>query len=153
MQFHPLKFLSQICRDLNIYENTCIDEVENSTAFTKHGKIHAKAIIFATHFPFKDNHGCYPLKLYQHRSYVIALQNATDVNGMYVDENDKGMSFRNYKDYLLTGGGGHRTGKQGGCWGELRKFASAHYPDATEKYHWAAQDCMSLDDNYYIGRY
>lgn len=153
MQFHPLKFLSQICRGLNIYENTFIDDVEDSTAFTKNGKINAKSIIFTTHFPFKDNHGCYPLKLYQHRSYVIALKNAIDVNGMYVDENNKGMSFRNYKNLLLAGGGGHRTGKQGGCWGELRKFALSHFPDSAEEYHWAAQDCMSLDDAYYIGRY
>lgn len=153
MQFHPLKFLSQLSKDLNIYENTFVDDVKNNTAETARGNITAKAIIFTTHFPFKDNHGCFPLKLFQHRSYIIALENAADVNGMYVDENNNGMTFRNYKNLLLIGGGGHRTGKQGGCWGELRKFSLNYFSDAKEKYHWAAQDCMSLDNSYYIGRY
>lgn len=153
MQFHPLKFLSQICEGLNIYENTFVDDVKDNTAKTPRGNIHAKAIVFATHFPFKDNYGSFPLKLYQHRSYVIALEHGADVNGMYVDGNRKGMSFRNYKNLLLVGGGGHRTGKQGGDWNELRRFSSNYFPNTKEVYHWAAQDCMSLDDCYYIGRY
>lgn len=72
---------------------------------------------------------------------------------MYVDENKKGMSFRNYGDLLLIGGGGHRTGKKGGNWQELREFARVKYPNAKEKYFWAAQDCMSLDNIPYIGHY
>ena len=50
------------------------------------GKISAKKIIVATHFPLLNKHGAYFLKLYQHRSYVIALKNAQEVDGMYVDE-------------------------------------------------------------------
>lgn len=63
------------------------------------------------------------------------------------------MSFRNYKNLLLVGGGNHRTGKQSGAWRELRDFAGRHYPNAAEKYHWATQDCMSLDGVPYIGPY
>ena len=63
------------------------------------------------------------------------------------------MSFRCYKDLLLVGGGGHRTGKKGGNWQELRRFANRYYPDAVEKYNWAAQDCMTLDGVAYIGPY
>lgn len=91
------------------------------------------------------------LKLYQHRSYVIALENAQNVDGMYVDECKTGFSFRNYGNLLLLGGGGHRTGKDGGNWNKLRRFADENYPDAMERYYWAAQDCMSLDDIPYIG--
>ena len=61
--------------------------------------------------------------------------------------------FRNYNDLLILGGGSHRTGKKGGNWDELRNFAKEHYPEAKEKYHWAAQDCMSLDSIPYIGHY
>ena len=50
--------------------------------------------------------------MYQHRSYVIALDHAQNVDGMYVDEAQKGMSFRNFRDLLLIGGGDHRTGKK-----------------------------------------
>lgn len=152
-QFNPLKFISKIASGLNIYENTFVRKVDRNTAFTDNGKISAEKIIVTTHFPFINRHGIYFLKLYQHRSYVIALENAPDVNGMYVDESKTGMSFRNYKNFLLLGGGGHRTGKQGGGWSELRNFADRYYPDSREKYYWAAQDCISLDSVPYIGRY
>lgn len=152
-QFHPLKFLSHIARGLNIYENTFVREMVGTTAVTDHGRIHADKVIVTTHFPFINKHGSYFLKLYQHRSYIIALKDAQDAGGMYVDDCRTGLSFRNYGDLLVLGGGGHRTGKNRGCWNELRQFASTKYPQATEKYYWAAQDCMSLDDIPYIGRY
>lgn len=72
---------------------------------------------------------------------------------MYMDESHTGLSFRNHKNLLLLGGGGHRTGHKGGNRNELRAFANKVYPHATEQYCWAAQDCMSLDDVPYIGRY
>ena len=152
-QFHPLKFVSAITEGLRIYEHTTVRELAGTTAIADHGKIRAKKIIVATHFPFLNKHGSYFLKLYQHRSYVIALENAPDVGGMYVDEARTGLSFRNYGNLLLIGGGGHRTGKQGGGWRELREFTGRHYPHAVEKFHWATQDCMSLDGVPYIGPY
>ena len=72
---------------------------------------------------------------------------------MYDDEAEKGMSFRNYDNMLLIGGGDHRTGKKGGDWQELRSFAKGYYPNSVEKYHWATQDCISLDGVPYIGYY
>lgn len=153
VQFDPLKFISAIAGELNIYENTFVREMVGTTAITDKCRIKADKVIVTTHFPFINKHGSYFLKLYQHRSYVIALDNAPNVNGMYVDENHKGMSFRNYGNLLFVGGGGHRTGEKGGNWNELRNFAKLHYPDANEKFYWAAQDCMSLDGVPYIGKY
>lgn len=75
-------------------------------------KIHADKVVVTTHFPFINKHGSYFIKLYQHRSYVIALENAKNSDGMFVDENRKGMSFRTSNNMLLLGGGGHRTGKK-----------------------------------------
>ena len=152
-QFHPLKFIAAISEGLNIYEHTFVREMIGNMAITDHGNISANQVIAATHFPFINKHGSYFLKLYQHRSYVIALNKAQDVGGMYVDECRTGLSFRNHDDFLLLGGGGHRTGHQGGNWDELREFADKVYPRAKEVYHWAAQDCMSLDDIPYIGQY
>ncbi len=91
--------------------------------------------------------------MYQHRSYVLALENAKPVGGMYVDEYEKGLSFRDCGDLLLLGGGDHRTGKKGGNWTELENFAAKYYPSAKIKYRWATQDCMTLDGVPYIGRY
>lgn len=152
-QFNVLKFLAEITKDLNVYEKTFVREMIGTTAETDKGRIFAKKVVVATHFPFINKHGLYPLKLYQHRSYVIALENAEDVNGMYVNEDKTGMSFRNYGNILLLGGGGHRTGKKGGNWNDLRAFAKTYYPEAKEKYFWSAQDCMSLDAVPYIGQY
>lgn len=152
-QFHPLRFLYAIAKGLNIYEHTFVREMEGTTAVTDRARISAGKVIVTTHFPMINKHGSYFLKLYQHRSYVTALENAQNVDGMYVDESRTGFSFRNYGDLLLLGGGGHRTGKSGGNWDELRQFAREQYPRATERYFWAAQDCMSLDHIPYIGRY
>lgn len=152
-QFHPLKFISAVSEGLHIYEHTAVRELAGTEALTDHGKITAKKIIAATHFPFLNKHGSYFIKLYQSRSYVIALENAPDVHGVYVDEAQTGMSFRNYGSLLLLGSGDHRTGKKGGNWRELRNFAQRHYAGAAEKYHWATQDCMTLDGIPYIGTY
>ena len=152
-QFHPLKFLSGIAKELRIYENSYVHRLEDHTVYTENGQVTAKKIIIATHFPFLNRHGSYFLKLYQHRSYVIALENGGNIHGMYVDEVQEGMSFRNYGELLLLGGGDHRTGKAGGKWWELRDFVKANYPQAKEVYHWATQDCMSLDNVPYIGVY
>jgi len=152
-QFHPLKFLASISRGLRIFEHTKVLELGPGKAVTNRGTVTAKKIVVATHFPLLNKHGGYFLKLYQHRSYVLALRNAPELDGMYLDENTKGLSFRNYQDLLLLGGGSHRTGKQGGNWRELREFAQARLPGAEEVGHWAAQDCMTLDGMPYIGRY
>jgi len=152
-QFHPLKFLYEISKDLPIYEHTKVINLIPHKAVTNHGVITFLKLIVATHFPIYNKHGSYFLKLYQHRSYVIALKGAPRMGGMYVDECDTGLSFRNYSDLLLLGGGGHRTGKKGGCWQELEEFAKKHYPNAKITAKWATQDCMTLDDIPYIGQY
>ena len=78
-QFDPLKFLSAICEGLRIYEHTKVREIREGVAITDKGRIRAKKIIVATHFPFINKHGSYFLKMYQHRSYVLALEGAKRV--------------------------------------------------------------------------
>lgn len=152
-QFHPLEFMAGILKGLSIYEHTFVQNITGHTAFTSRGRIQADQFIVATHFPFINRHGSYFLKLYQRRSYVLALEHGALADGMYVDEAQDGLSFRNCGELLLLGGGGHRTGKKGGGYSALEDFTARVYPDAKIKYRWAAQDCMSLDGIPYIGRY
>ncbi|MBQ3063696.1 MAG: FAD-dependent oxidoreductase [Clostridia bacterium] len=152
-ELNPLKLLYTLAKDLPIYEKTKVQELVGNRAITSRGEINFERLVVATHFPIFNKHGLYFLKMYQHRSYVLALEGAADVGGLYVDENDAGLSFRNYGKLLLLGGGGHRTGKSGGCWQELEKFAAKHYPHARIVAKWATQDCMTLDGMPYIGRY
>lgn len=151
--FHPMKFLSFIAEDLTIYESTPVRQLAKGAALTGNGKIYADTIIVATHFPFLNKHGSYFLKLYQQRSYALSLENAQESDGMYLDEQENGLSFRSHNGSLILGGGGHRTGKSGGNWQELEQFTQVHYPDAKITHRWATQDCMSLDGIPYIGHY
>lgn len=152
-KFHPLKFINHIAKGIKILENTKVLEIRDNQAITPNGKIHAKKFIVATHFPFINKHGSYFLKMFQHRSYVIALKNAQKIKDMYVDEASDGLSFRSYNDILLLGGGSHRTGQKGGNWRELCEFANKYYPSSQIVQQWATQDCMTLDKIPYIGRY
>ncbi len=152
-QFNVLKFVSGIAKDLKIYENTFVKKLDVNSAITEKNKITFKKAVIATHFPIINNHGLFFMKMYQHRSYVIALKNASEVDGMYVDQSDTGFSFRNYENLLILGGGSHKTGKQGGNWKELRDFTKVNYPDSKEVAFWATQDCKTLDHIPYIGPY
>ena len=152
-QFHPLKFLAGLAEGLNIREQTRAVKIEKGRVHTDRGTIRAEKIIVATHFPILNRRGLYFMKQYQARSYVLALEGAQKVGGMYLDESGSGFSFRNQDDALILGGGSHRTGKQTGAWEKLSAFAQAHYPGSREVARWAAQDCMTLDGMPYIGRY
>lgn len=112
-QFHPLKFLSSIAKGLNIYEHTFVTRLSENTAVTEKACITFQRIVFATHFPIDNKHGLYFLKMYQHRSYVIALENASPIKEMYVDEDKKGMSFRKQVGDDLRYGGSHNPDRSG----------------------------------------
>lgn len=154
-QFNPLKFLKNISEDLIIYENTRALEVKDNLVVTNRGDITANSIVIATHYPIINIPGYYFMKMHQERSYVIALENVNDIDGMYIDADEEGYSFRTYKDLLLLGGIKQRTGEneKGGSYDELRRVAKELYPKSKERYHWSAQDCMTIDGIPYIGKY
>lgn len=152
-QFHPLKFVAGLAKRLRIYEHTYVKELKPHRAVTENGDIVFDKVVFATHFPIDNKHGMYFMKMYQHRSYVIACEQGVNVEGMYVDEAMNGMSFRNYGDLLLVGGGDHRTGKQGGGWREIEETSRKYYGELKEAARWATQDCITLDEVPYIGEY
>ena len=95
-QFHPLKLAASLAKELTIYENSRVTELIGTTVTTEHGRIRAKKIVVTTHFPFLNKHGSYFLKLYQHRSYLLALENAGTLDSMYVSDDKKGMSFSSF---------------------------------------------------------
>ncbi len=153
-QFDPIRFLAAQLKDIRVAENTPVVGLFAGGAVTASGKtVHAAHTVVATHFPFLRFLGGYPFKMYQSRSYVLALQNAPVPQGMYADGAGKGVSLRGYRDVLLLGGGGHRTGTAGGGYGIVEDFAAAHYKGARVVARFAAQDCMTLDGMPYIGRY
>ena len=73
-RFHPLKFAAAIARPLRIFEDTKVLELAPGRARISRGTIAAERIVIATHFPILNKHGGYFLKLYQDRSYLLALE-------------------------------------------------------------------------------
>ena len=154
-QFHPLKFLQAISEPLTIYENTSVQSVEEDQLITSRGRVQAEQIVFACHFPFVNFPGIYFARMHQERSYVIALENASQMDGMWIGAEQGSYSFRNYGPLLLLGGGGHRCGENsvGGRYADLRQKAAQWYPGSREVAHWSAQDCVTADSVPYIGPY
>lgn len=153
-QFQPLDFISGIIEGMQIYENSRVIAKEKNLYKTAFGEICADVVIVATHFPIFDIPGFYFTRMHQEKSYVIALKNAADVDGMYISAEKSGYSFRNYGEYLLLGGEGHRTGcGKGGAYSSLKAKADIYYPKSTVFCGWSAQDCMTHDGVPFIGRY
>lgn len=166
-QYHPLLFLRSMAEGLKIYENTRVLDVqltgsatasqklENSLIITSKGKVSARQVVFACHYPFLIMPGYYFARLYQERAYILAMSGCPQVNGHYIGIDEEGWSFRNYDDLLLLAGASHRTGEneKGGSYETLREAARKWFPGATERYAWSTQDCMPLDGIPYIGQY
>ncbi len=154
-QFDPLRFLRAISKDLTIYENTPVLAVEGNTLVTGRGTVTAGKIVFACHFPFVNAPGFYFARMHQERSYVLALEKAQRLDGMYYGVDPDGLSFRQAGEHLLLGGGGHRTGENaaGGRYARLRRAARTYWPDSREIAAWSAQDCMPHDGAPFIGQF
>lgn len=154
-QFHPLKFLSGVARGLTVYEDTTVLKVEDNEIITDRGTVRADKVVFACHFPFVNFPGLYFARMHQERSYVLALENAPMMEGMWIGAEQYSWSFRTYGGLLLLGGAGHRTGenRMGNRYGALRRKAGAWFPGSREVGCWSAQDCVTADSIPYIGRY
>lgn len=152
-QFHPLKFLDAISRELTIYEETPVISVKDHRILTQYGEVTAKHIIFACHSPFLLWPGLYFARLYQSRNYMLALAGAPKLEGMYLGIDPDGHSFRTAGEKLLIGGKGYRTGTiPDNPYQSLQNFAHKYYPTAKTAARWSAQDCISLDGIPLIGR-
>lgn len=153
--FQPLKFLERLAAEVNVYENTRVIKVEEHLLTTESAKVEAENIVFACHYPFVNVPGYYFMKMHQERSYVLAVKGTAKIESMYLGIDKGGLSFRPYKDMLLTGGGGHRTGEniRGGKYRKLERAAQRYWNGCEVVGRWSAQDCITLDKIPYIGQF
>lgn len=154
-QFHPLEFIRRISEELTVYEKTRVLSVHGHSVQTDTGRVRAEHIVFATHYPFLNVPGFYFMRQHQERSYVLALFGAERYSGMYYSADEGGLSFRNAGEYLLLGGGTHRTGSNvcGGVYEKLMIQAEKLYPGCEVRAKWSAQDGMPHDKIPFIGPY
>lgn len=167
-KFHPLKYLYKIVEVLKnngveIYTNSLVQDTkrngENYEIVTEKNKINTKYVVMTTHYPIKSFPGMHFLKMYQDRSYAIAIEpNAKFDEGMYISAESPVASFRPINEKLLIiGGQDHKTGDNSKdldiCYKSLETYAKEIYPSMKVKYRWATQDCVSLDKVPYIGEF
>nr|WP_294494334.1 FAD-dependent oxidoreductase [uncultured Mediterraneibacter sp.] len=154
-QFHPLKFIEALSEHMTVYEDTPVTDVEGNLIKTSGGSVRAEKIVFAAHFPFINFPGMYFARMHQERSYVLALEGAGTLNGMYIGAGKDTLSFRQYDKYILLGGQGHRTGenREDGCYERLKVSAEQLYPGSCIAAQWSAQDCITSDGIPFIGQY
>ena len=154
-RFHPLKFLGALAEELTIYEHSRVTALEPSEVRTARGRVKARRVVVATHYPFVNAPGYYFMRMHQERSYVVAMRGADKLEGLYYGVDADGVSLRQSGELVLVGGENHRTGENqaGGRYRVLGESARKLWPGAEQVCHWSAQDCMPLDGVPYIGQY
>jgi glycine/D-amino acid oxidase-like deaminating enzyme/nitrite reductase/ring-hydroxylating ferredoxin subunit len=162
-QFHPRKFLLFLAREISktgsIFENTRALDIKEGSVITNKGKITAKHIVIATHFPFYDKDRFYT-KLFPHRSYVLGLRLKSEVpEGMYFSIDGDRNTIRNFvyedKKYLLIGGGTEKAGEDADTYKyyqNVKQYADARFKVDSIDYHWFTQDNRTLVRVPYIGK-
>lgn len=165
-KFHPLKYLYKIVEILkrsgvDIYTNSIVintkKEGKEYQVITENNVIKAKYVVMATHYPIKSFPGLHFLKMYQDRSYAIAIEPHAKIDiDMYISAETPVASFRPINEELLIiGGSDHKTGENSidldNSYKSLETYAKEIYPSMKVKYRWATQDCISLDKVPYIG--
>ncbi len=171
-RIHPLRFADALARWLvekgvRIYTHTRAYPSEADQApgdiRTNRGTLHADTVVLATHYPFMDKSGLYFARIWQERSYVLALTRVPPMEHLYWAPGESGFSFRPASwtagggevQGLLLGGKSHKTGHEGTRYHyeALRTAARSWYPDMRVAGRWSAQDGMTHDSVPYIGRY
>jgi len=163
-EFHPLLYIKALadyidCDGSYIFENTPVSEVtEDNEIISDTGYITAKHVIIATHFPIINMPGYYFLKMYQHRTQVIAFK-GKPLSNIYCGAEEQGFCFRSQKtedgDIIIMDGADYKTGHAENMtfYDIVEKEARKLYGDIEILYKWSAQDCMPMDYLPYIGKY
>ena len=120
-----------------------------------------EAVIIATHYPFYNKHGMFYTRIYQERSYVMAIRAAEPYpGGMFLSAEEPIRSLRSCKtkdgEIILVGGARHKTGQSEDTWQhyeQLYDFVSPYFTVKEIPYRWSAQDCMTIDSLPYAGYY
>ena len=68
--FHPLKFLKQMAEKVCVFEQTKVMRAEPHLLVTNRGRVCAKQIVFACHYPFVLRPSYYFLRMHQERSLM-----------------------------------------------------------------------------------
>ena len=169
-QFNPCFYAQGLANKIEersgkIFENSKVIDVKKEgdmyEIITKEGKVNAKTVVIASHYPIINAPGFYFMKMYQVTSYLIAVEtNQPLFEGMYINSEDPTVSLRTAKlgnkSLLLVGGMDHKTGAKidlKNSYKRLEEVAKQLYPDSKVVFYWSTEDCIPLDKIPYIGEF
>jgi len=175
-QFNSRKYVVELFDRINkmggkIFENSKVVKIDRCDncykVSTEDYRVVCNKVVICSHYPIKNFPGMYFTKMYQDKSYVIAVDiNDNEIkqdiiDGMYIQSCDPVISFRtakyNDKRVLIIAGAGHKTGK---CYEKiedsfvnLENYIKKYYPNAQVLFKWSTEDCVTLDKIPYIGEF
>ncbi|MGI5827579.1 MAG: FAD-dependent oxidoreductase [Patescibacteria group bacterium] len=166
--FHPRKYLLHLAKLISgngsyIFENSQVFDIDENSSInvqTQKGKIKAKDVVIATHYPIL-NKGGYFTRLVPLRSYALGVYvENKNPEGMYIDYSEPLFSVRpqltQKGEMLIITGFEHKTGHEPNtmrCYKELYKLTQDRFNDPSISYYWSTQDNYTPDHIPFIGRY
>lgn len=150
--FHPLKFLLSLVKrgnQENIYETTSVKKVEREgdyyVAYTDKGKIKAKWVVVATHYPYFNLPMLFPIKGSLEKSYLSASKYKEN-NISLIRYSNPMLSMRGYKDYLLYLSNSHNISSQVDDKKHFEELDERLKDlNLTPEYRWSNVDIMTND--------
>lgn len=174
-QFNARKYTIQLFDRISqnrgkIFENSKVEKIEKIgekyAIRSGRNKVIAKNVVISTHYPIKNFPGIYFSKMYQDKTYAIAVdigeeENENIIDGMYIHSCEPVISFRtakyNGKNLLIVAGSGHKTGQTNvkieDNFINLENYVKKYYPKAKVMFKWSTEDCVTLDKIPYIGKF
>lgn len=153
--FNPVKFASAIIKDIEIYENSIVTEIDTKKKiiYANGYVIQAKSIIVATNFPIVVVPGYYFLKEYKSTSYAVITPSSHDIDTIYQGDEDNGITFRGSADGVIIGGLDHRTGRLDSVnkFNRLQEISNKYF-NAQITNKWLANDCITNDGIPLVGK-
>ena len=165
-QFHPRKYLAHFADriagdDGYIFEESRVIDVregEPSEVHTSSGRVLARDVILATHYPFWDRGLFFP-RVHPQRSYAITGPIKREPPaGMYISIDQPTRTLRTIPDgdrtLLMVGGNGHATGQKYDTendYRDLEHWMSERFGVDEVTHRWSTQDGVTVDLIPYAG--
>jgi glycine/D-amino acid oxidase-like deaminating enzyme/nitrite reductase/ring-hydroxylating ferredoxin subunit len=159
LQFHPRKFTLSISGRMKgqIFERTRVLEVEEGeicTVTTDRGKVRARFVVVASHYPVYDP-AMYYARLAPYRDYAVAAEIDGKLPGeMSIGAGEQGKAFRTQGNLLVVSGGVHKVGQADTTksYQDLEAYVREHFKVRSVPYTWSTQDNSTPDSMPYIGK-
>ena len=160
--FNPLKYLyglkEVLGNNISIYENTMAVSIKRNGEYyeinTNKGKIIAKDIVVACHYPFFIIPNFFPFKTYIEREYVCASRVDNIKKMTFINIDKELYSVRYYKNYLVYVSNDYRLTSKTDYHINYEKSIDSFnkYFKKKPEYVWMNQDIISNDKLPFIGK-